>query len=122
MVVDREAYVRELTRLRAQGKKIVFTNGCFDLLHVGHVRLLEAARRLGDVLCVGLNTDRSVSELKGPARPIVAEEARAEVLSALRCVDFVTLFDEPTPRELIRSFVPDVLVKGGDYRPETVVG
>src|SRR5690606_9805982 len=96
--------------------------GCFDLLHVGHVRLLEASRRLGDCLIVGLNTDRSVSELKGPTRPVVSEAARAEVLGALRAVDYVTLFDEPTPLELIRAVVPDVLVKGGDYTPDTVVG
>ena len=122
MVLDREGFVRELARCRREGRKIVFTNGCFDLVHVGHVRLLEQARALGDVLAVGLNTDRSVSRLKGPTRPIVSEAARAEVLSALRAVDFVTLFDEPTPLELIQSFVPDVLVKGGDYTPDTVVG
>jgi len=122
MVLDREAYVSELARCRREGRKIVFTNGCFDLLHVGHVRLLEQARALGDLLVVGLNTDRSVSRLKGPSRPIVPETARAEVLSALRAVDYVTLFDEPTPLELIQLLVPDVLVKGGDYTPDSVVG
>jgi rfaE bifunctional protein nucleotidyltransferase chain/domain len=122
MVLNREGFVAELARCRREGRRIVFTNGCFDILHVGHVRLLEAARRLGDVLAVGLNTDRSVSELKGPTRPIVSESARAEVLSALRAVDFVTLFDESTPLELIQAVVPDVLVKGGDYSPATVVG
>lgn len=122
MICDRETFVRELARCRREGRRIVFTNGCFDLLHVGHVRLLEAARKLGDVLAVGLNTDRSVSKLKGPSRPIVTEDARAEVLSALRAVDYVTLFDEATPLELIQAVVPDVLVKGGDYSPATVVG
>lgn len=122
MFLTREELVAAIGARKSRGERIVFTNGCFDLLHVGHVRLLEAARRLGDVLIVGLNTDRSVSELKGPSRPVVAEVARAEVLSALRAVDYVTLFDEPTPLELIRAVVPDVLVKGGDYTPDTVVG
>ena len=122
MSLDRARYVEALQRCRRDGKRIVFTNGCFDLLHVGHVRLLQAARELGDVLAGGLNTDASVRGLKGPSRPLNGENERAEVLSALRAVDFVTLFDEPTPLALIESFVPDVLVKGGDYRPETVVG
>jgi rfaE bifunctional protein nucleotidyltransferase chain/domain len=122
MVMEREAFVRQLRRLRGEGRRVVFTNGCFDLLHVGHVRLLEQARALGDVLAVGLNTDASVRRLKGPQRPIVAEGARAEVLAALRAVDYVTLFDEPTPLELITECVPNVLVKGGDYTPDTIVG
>lgn len=108
--------------LRANGKRVVFTNGCFDLLHVGHIRYLEKARTLGDVLIVGLNTDRSVQTIKGPHRPILPEEERAEVLSGLWCVDYVTLFDEPTPLELITSLQPDVLVKGGDWAKETTVG
>ncbi|MBM4351077.1 MAG: D-glycero-beta-D-manno-heptose 1-phosphate adenylyltransferase, partial [Deltaproteobacteria bacterium] len=103
-------------------KRVVFTNGCFDLLHVGHIRYLEKARTLGDVLIVGLNTDRSVQTIKGPHRPILPEEERAEVLSGLWCVDYVTLFDEPTPLELITSLQPDVLVKGGDWAKETTVG
>ena len=122
MVLEREEFIRELRRLREGGRRVVFTNGCFDLLHVGHVRLLEQARQLGDVLAVAINTDGSVSRLKGPNRPIVNESARAEVLSALRAVDFVTMFDEPTPLELIAACVPHVLVKGGDYTPDTIVG
>ena len=122
MFLERAALVEAVSARKARGERVVFTNGCFDLLHVGHVRLLNASRRLGDLLIVGLNTDRSVSELKGPERPIVSESARAEVLGALRAVDYVTLFDEPTPLELIRAVVPDVLVKGGDYTPDTVVG
>lgn len=108
---------------RRSGKRIVFTNGCFDLLHVGHVRYLQAARALGDRLIVGVNTDRSVRSLsKGPDRPIVPEAQRAEVLAALACVDYVTLFDEPTPLALIAEVQPDVLVKGGDWKPEQIVG
>lgn len=108
---------------RSSGKRIVFTNGCFDLLHVGHVRYLQAARALGDRLVVGVNTDRSVRSLaKGPDRPIVPEAQRAEVLAALVCVDYVTLFDEPTPLALIAEVQPDVLVKGGDWKPEQIVG
>lgn len=108
--------------LKAEGKKIVFTNGCFDLLHVGHVRYLEKARSLGNVLIVGINSDRSVRALKGPERPILPEAERMEILSALGCVDYVTLFDEPTPLELISSLLPHVLVKGGDWTIETTVG
>lgn len=122
MVLGREEFVQRLRSLRREGRRVVFTNGCFDLLHVGHVRLLESARRLGDVLAVAINTDASVRRLKGPARPIVSEAARAEVLAALRAVDYVTLFDEPTPLELITACVPEVLVKGGDYTLDTVVG
>ena len=94
---------------------MVFTNGCFDLLHPGHIRLLEQARSLGDVLVVGLNTDAGVRRSKGPARPILPEAERAEVVSALEAVDAVTLFDEDTPRELIAEFLPDILVKGADW-------
>jgi D-beta-D-heptose 7-phosphate kinase/D-beta-D-heptose 1-phosphate adenosyltransferase len=100
----------------------VFTNGCFDLLHPGHVQYLEEARALGDALVVALNTDRSVRALKGPERPLVAEDARAHVIAGLAAVDAVTLFDEDTPRELIAALLPDVLVKGGDYAPAGVVG
>ncbi len=101
---------------------VVFTNGCFDLLHRGHVEYLHSARALGDALVVGLNTDDSVRRLKGEGRPLNGQEDRAIVLAALGCVDAVTLFDEDTPRELIAALVPDVLVKGGDYRVEDVVG
>ncbi len=119
---EREELYRIIQDLKSKGKRVVFTNGCFDLLHVGHIRYLEKARSLGDVLVVGLNTDRSVQTIKGPNRPIVPEEERAEILSGLWCVDYVTLFDEPTPLELIASLRPDVLVKGGDWSKETVVG
>lgn len=118
----REELHRIIKDLQAKRKRVVFTNGCFDLLHVGHIRYLEKARTLGDVLIVGLNTDRSVQTIKGPHRPILPEEERAEVLSGLWCVDYVTLFDEPTPLELITSLQPDVLVKGGDWAKETTVG
>lgn len=102
--------------------KVVFTNGCFDILHVGHARYLRDARALGDVLVVGVNTDASVKRLKGPERPIQNEGDRAELLAALGCVDYVTLFDEETPRELIEQLAPDVLVKGGDWPVEKIEG
>jgi D-beta-D-heptose 7-phosphate kinase/D-beta-D-heptose 1-phosphate adenosyltransferase len=107
---------------RAEGRRVAFTNGCFDLLHPGHVEYLFEARALGDLLVVGLNTDASVRRLKGPGRPLNSAESRAVVLAGLGCVDFVTLFDDDTPRALIGALLPDVLVKGGDYRPEDVVG
>ena len=108
--------------LRKEGKRIVFTNGCFDLLHVGHVRYLEQARNLGDLLVVGINSDSSVRGLKGSLRPILPVEERAEILSGLACVDFITVFDEPTPLELISLLRPHVLVKGGDWSKEQIVG
>jgi rfaE bifunctional protein nucleotidyltransferase chain/domain len=108
--------------LRQAGKRIVFTNGCFDLLHPGHVLYLDEARSLGDLLVVGLNSDRSVRGLKGSTRPYLNQTARALLLLALRSVDLVSIFEEPTPLELIRVVRPDILVKGGDYRPEEVVG
>jgi len=105
------------------GKQLVFTNGCFDLVHVGHVRYLDQARQLGDVLVIGLNSDRSVKSLgKDIGRPIVNEHERAEVLAALACVDFVTIFDDPTPLTVIQALVPQVLVKGGDWLPEQIIG
>lgn len=115
---------REVVRqLQTQERKVVFTNGCFDLLHVGHVRYLQAARALGDFLVVGLNADASVRRLgKGVDRPLVPEKERAEILAALACVDAVVLFSQDTPLELILHLRPDVLVKGGDYTLETVVG
>jgi D-beta-D-heptose 7-phosphate kinase/D-beta-D-heptose 1-phosphate adenosyltransferase len=103
-------------------KKIVFTNGCFDLLHVGHVRYLQEARNLGDLLVVGINTDASVKRLKGPTRPIQNENDRAEILAALGCVDFTVLFEEDTPENLIKQVRPDVLVKGGDWKIEQIAG
>lgn len=114
-IMDRSALQKEVQKLQQSGKKVVFTNGCFDILHVGHVRYLQAARAQGDVLVVGLNTDSSVQRLKGPTRPINAQDDRAEVLAGLACVDYVTLFDEPTPEVLIALLRPDVHVKGGDY-------
>ncbi len=108
--------------LKKKGKRIVFTNGCFDLIHIGHVRYLEKAKTLGDILVVGMNSDRSVRRLKGPQRPILPEEERAEILSSLGCVDYITVFDEQTPLELISSLQPHILVKGGDWTKETTVG
>ena len=113
---------RIIGNLRRRGKKIVFTNGCFDLLHVGHVRYLTQARRQGDVLVVGLNSDRSVRALKGESRPLTPQAERAELLAALEAVDYVTVFDEETPLALIKILAPDVLVKGGDWKPGEIVG
>lgn len=107
-------------RLRAEGKRIVLANGCFDLLHVGHVRYLDAARRLGDVLVVGINGDAAVARLKGPGRPLMPAVERVELLSALRAVDHVVVFDEDTADALIRAVRPDVHAKGTDYTPESV--
>jgi len=111
-----------IARHKQGGKKIVFTNGCYDLLHVGHVRCFKEARSLGDVLVVGLNSDRSVRALKGAPRPIVPEGERAEVLAALDCIDYVTIFDQDNPREIIAQVRPDILVKGGDWTVDTIVG
>ena len=111
-----------LSRVKRSGKKIVFTNGCFDILHRGHTRTLQKARSFGDVLVVGMNTDVSVKKIKGPRRPVNSEKNRAEVLAALACVDFVLLFSEPTPEKLIRALKPDFLVKGGDWKKEGIVG
>jgi rfaE bifunctional protein nucleotidyltransferase chain/domain len=114
----------ELARLRdemnAAGKRLVFTNGCFDLLHAGHVRYLRQARTLGDALAVGLNSDRSVRELKGPDRPLNAQDDRAEVLSALGCVDYVVIFDGKRATEVLRAVRPHVYAKGGDYTPDSL--
>lgn len=112
----------QAARLRAAGRKIVFTNGCFDLLHVGHLRYLEKAKGYGDVLIVGLNSDRSVKKIKGEKRPIVPEKERAEVLAGLEAVDYVVLFDEPDPLSLIRALRPDILAKGADWPREGIVG
>ncbi len=109
-------------KIREQGQKIVFTNGCFDLLHVGHIKYLASAREKGDILVVGLNSDLSVKRLKGENRPLLSEKERSSILAALECVDFVVIFDDNTPLNLIGSILPDVLVKGGDYAPDEVVG
>jgi D-beta-D-heptose 7-phosphate kinase/D-beta-D-heptose 1-phosphate adenosyltransferase len=114
-IYSRKQLAEARTRWREQGKVVVFTNGCYDLLHPGHVRLLEQARSLGDVLILALNTDASVARMKGPSRPIMTESERAELAAALAAVDAVTLFDEDTPRELIAELLPDVLVKGADW-------
>ncbi len=114
--------IRLRNRFRELGKKVVFTNGCFDLLHVGHVRYLNEARRLGDALIVGINSDRSVREIKGESRPIVPEAERAEVIAALASVDYVFVFDDPTPKQVIDAIVPDVLVKGADWGISEIVG
>jgi D-beta-D-heptose 7-phosphate kinase/D-beta-D-heptose 1-phosphate adenosyltransferase len=121
-VVDRDLLAKRVAEWRASGETIVFTNGCFDLLHVGHVTLLEDCRKFGSKLVLGLNSDASVQRLKGPTRPVVGERERARVMAALAAVDAVVLFDEDTPLELIRALKPNVLVKGGDYSVETVVG
>ncbi len=122
MLISRETLTTVCKELKQSGKKVVFTNGCFDILHIGHVTYLEKAARLGDVLVLGLNSDASVSALKGPSRPVNKEADRAGVLSALKFVDYVTVFDEDTPFELVSAIIPDVIVKGGDYTPETIVG
>ena len=119
-IVPQSFFVDNRTDL--QGKKIVFTNGCFDLLHVGHITYLAKARELGDLLVVGLNADNSVRRLKGSSRPVNAEHARAMVLAALEMVDYVVLFEEDTPYNLIVKVRPDVLVKGGDYQIDNIVG
>jgi rfaE bifunctional protein nucleotidyltransferase chain/domain len=111
-----------VARVRAAGGTVVFTNGVFDLLHPGHVRYLQQARAFGDALIVGVNSDRSVREVKGPDRPITSEDERAEVLAALTCVDAVVIFDEGTPHALISALQPDVLVKGADWAEDAIVG
>lgn len=112
---SREELIRIRSAWRAAGKSVVFTNGCYDLLHPGHIRLLERAKSLGDVLILALNTDKSVQRLKGPARPLLSQDDRAEIAGALEAVDAVTFFDEETPRELIAAVLPEILIKGADW-------
>ncbi len=112
---------QHVEKLKTEGKKLVFTNGCFDILHAGHVRYLKEAKALGDVLIVGLNSDKSVTAIK-PGRPVNPQDQRAEVLSSLEMVDYVTLFDEQTPYALIKLLQPDILVKGGDWKKADIVG
>src|SRR5215469_9902988 len=119
-IIDMDELAKRAKKLRAVGRKLVATNGCFDLLHVGHVRYLQAARALGDLLAVGLNGDGSVRELKGPGRPINNEKDRAEVLAALECVDLVTIFPDALATRFISASMPAVYVKGGDYSSETL--
>ena len=120
-VIDRTRIRDVILRLQKDGEKVVFTNGCFDLLHVGHIRYLNETKKLGDILVVGLNSDKSVSLIK-PGRPVTPEAQRAEVLSALSMIDFIVFFSEDTPYELIREIKPDVLVKGADWKKEDIVG
>lgn len=121
IILDHKTLASVLQNERSESR-IVFTNGCFDLLHVGHIRYLQEARSLGEKLVVALNTDASVQKLKGPTRPVQQELDRAEIMAALACVDYVTLFGEETPLKLIEQIGPDILVKGGDWAPEKIVG
>jgi len=121
-IMSQDELFNERQRLRSAGKQLVFTNGVFDLLHVGHVRYLQQAKELGDALVVAINSDRSVRELKGDSRPLMPANERGEVLSALAAVDYVTVFDDLSPRTLIARLLPDVLVKGGDYNPDQIHG
>ena len=121
-IKERKKLLKIIKNLKAKGKRIVFTNGCFDLLHLGHVRYLEEAKSLGDILVVGVNSDSSVRRLKGPKRPILPEEERTEILSGLGCVDYITVFNEADPLKLITSLEPNLLVKGGDWTREQIVG
>jgi rfaE bifunctional protein nucleotidyltransferase chain/domain len=121
-ILEREALRKKLESLRKKGKKIAFTNGCFDILHVGHVRYLRKAKKTADVLVLALNSDSSVRSIKGEKRPLMTEKERAEVLAALEFIDFVTIFPELTPLELINYLKPDVIIKGGDWPEEKVVG
>lgn len=119
-VVNRDDLVREIVEARTVGKRIVFANGCFDILHAGHVRYLEAAKALGDMLIVAVNSDEQARRLKGEGRPLLPQDQRAEILSSLEAVDFVTIFDEPTVTELLLALKPDIHAKGTDYTEETV--
>jgi D-glycero-beta-D-manno-heptose 1-phosphate adenylyltransferase len=121
-IVSRTELIALLNRASRGSRRVVFTNGCFDLLHPGHLRTLEEAHSLGDVLVVGVNCDASVRQMKGDSRPVIPEDERAELLAALEAVDFVVLFGEPTPRELITQLLPDVLVKGADWGSTEIVG
>ena len=121
-ILDSQQAAVVVNNWKAENKKVVFTNGCFDIVHLGHVDYLEKARNLGDKLVLGLNTDASVSRIKGPMRPIVDQNSRARVMASLEFVDLVVLFDEETPYELISTLIPDILVKGNDYLAENIVG
>ena len=121
-VVTLNEAIERAENWQSEGKKIVFTNGCFDIVHLGHIDYLEKARNLGDKLILGLNTDASVKRLKGESRPVVNEYARSRMMAAFEFIDAVVLFDEPTPKELIEKVKPDILVKGDDYTIETIVG
>lgn len=121
-IIKLEDFLKKLESLRQAGKRIVFTNGCFDILHIGHVRYLQSAKAEGDILVIGLNSDQSVHIIKGEKRPVIGEQQRAEVLASVGFVDYIILFDEPDPHTLIASIAPDVLVKGADWAEEQIVG
>ncbi len=121
-MLDRKGLMEKARSIKEAGKKIVFTNGCFDLLHIGHVRYLRAAKEQADVLLIAVNSDRSVAHIKGLGRPIVPQDERAEVLASLECVDYVTIFDELDPLVTIKLVAPDVLVKGADWREDAIIG
>jgi D-beta-D-heptose 7-phosphate kinase/D-beta-D-heptose 1-phosphate adenosyltransferase len=122
IIIERKKLIKAVRTFKKAGKKVVFTNGCYDLLHVGHVRFLKAAKKMGDVLVLALNSDASVHRIKGPKRPVTPEMERAEVMSALSCVDIVTVFREDDPYNIIKDLVPDVLVKGGDWALDKIIG
>ena len=122
LLFKRAKIIARVKKLQKQGKRVVFTNGCYDILHAGHIRFLTAARKLGEVLVVALNSDKSVHEIKGPLRPLVPQAERAEMLAALECVDFVTIFNESEPYKIIKALLPNVLVKGGDWAPDKIIG
>ncbi|HEX8872254.1 MAG TPA: D-glycero-beta-D-manno-heptose 1-phosphate adenylyltransferase [Candidatus Acidoferrum sp.] len=121
-VLSLERVIVQFGREKRNGRRVVFTNGCFDLLHPGHIHSLESARALGDVLIVGINSDESVRALKGPSRPVIPAAERAEILAALECVDAVLIFDDLTPQKVIAALLPDILVKGGDWPGDQIVG
>ncbi|MBW2595742.1 MAG: D-glycero-beta-D-manno-heptose 1-phosphate adenylyltransferase [Deltaproteobacteria bacterium] len=121
-ILSRENLRKRLKTLRGEGKRIVFTNGCFDILHIGHVKYLNRAKGLGEILVLAINSDSSVKSIKGPLRPVVPQDERAYIMASLDMVDYVTIFDEETPLELIEYIEPDILVKGGDWSEDTVVG
>ncbi|HBQ20766.1 MAG TPA: D-glycero-beta-D-manno-heptose 1-phosphate adenylyltransferase [Deltaproteobacteria bacterium] len=121
-IINSQKLKLKLLALQKKKKKIVFTNGCFDILHAGHIRYLKEAKKWGDVLVIALNSDVSVHKIKGPKRPIVPQQERAEVMAALECVDFVTFFNEDNPHRIISDLKPDILVKGGDWKPSQIIG
>ena len=121
-IKDLKVLTELVSEHKKEGRKIVFTNGCYDLLHIGHIKCFQESKNLGDILIVALNSDRSVRALKGPSRPIIPEEERAEIIAAMESVDYVTIFDQEDPLEIISTVKPDVLVKGGDWSIDTIVG
>ena len=122
IIENRKSLVSAVKKLKRAGKKVVFTNGCYDILHVGHVRFLKAAKKMGDILLLALNSDASVRRIKGPKRPVTGQNERAELMAALDCVDIVTFFEEDDPYGIIKDVVPDVLVKGGDWAIDKIIG